>query len=259
MKRKGAPTYRAKKTLGPRKRIYKPTLMMRGTGSNVRYASSIQYQQKHLGGEIKSCDVIAPNGGGTQANFTFNTTDQLTCINLLTTGSSSWNRIGRKVSLKSVHVQGYFNPTTNGNVAYAQFARMLIIYDKQPNGSLPSISDVLRDQVNSATDSNVTLVSSGLNLNNKDRFEIIADERWILPGVTAAQTTGITTATCDEMHFEVYRKLKGREVHFKADSSPGVIGDIATGSLILITFGSLVSGYEPWNAQLSARVRFSDL
>jgi len=219
----------------------------------------IRYNQTHAGGEIKAVDVVGTAGTNTQAAFTLNTTAQFTCLNLLTAGSSAWNRIGRKVSLKSVFLQGYTSPTGSANAIELQFARIMIVYDKQPNGALPALADVLRDQANLATDSNVTLITSGLNLNNKDRFEIIADERLALPGPNAAVTPGVVSATCDSMHVEIYRKLGNREVHYKADSSPGVIGDLATGSLFLLTFGDNASGNEAWGLTASIRLRYSDL
>jgi len=219
------------------------------------------YQQSHIGGEIKAVDVIAPNGGASQGTFTFNTTALFTAINLLTVGSSAWNRIGRKITMKSLYIQGNFFTTNTGlQTDIPQFARMIVVYDKQPNGALPAIADLLRDQVNSASDSNVTSPQSGLNLNNRERFEIIRNLRWVLPTQgTGGTAAGPVTATADLMHFEEYAKLGNREVHYKADSSPGVIGDLATGSLFICTLGNQTSGNEPYAATMSIRLRYSDM
>lgn len=217
------------------------------------------YQQTHVGGEIKAVDVVAPGGTNVQGAFNFNTTAQFTALNLLTVGSSAWNRIGRKISMKSLYIQGNFQ-TTATTTTQPQFARMIVVYDKQPNGALPAIADLLRDQANSATDSNVTSPQSGLNLNNRERFEIIRNLRWTLPapGGVGGALAGPVSATADHMHFEEYAKLGNREVHYKADSAPGVIGDLATGCLFICTLGNLVSGSEPYTAVMSIRLRYTD-
>lgn len=223
-------------------------------------AQPIRYNQTHIGGEVKSVDVLGPAGGGTYAPFLCNATASIVALNLITAGSSMWNRIGRKVSMKSVYLRGYFGVTGNNNLAEQQFVRITILYDKQPNGALPNISDIFQDQANSATDSHNTSPNSGINLNNRDRFEVLADEERLLSGGnTSTGATASMTATADPMHLEMFRKLKGRETHYKADSTPGVIGDIATGSLILVTQGASTAGNEPWQLNANIRVRYSDL
>jgi len=224
-------------------------------------SAPVRYQQRHQGGEVKSLDTVSPAANATaSAVWPINTTAQISILNAVTIGSSMWNRVGRKVSMKSVYVQGFITASGNNATVSDQFARIMIVYDKQPNGALPSISDVLQDQTNGAGDQHQTTPFSGLNLNNRDRFEVIADERLYLPGYTA--TTGVAgnvTATADKEHVEIFRKLKGREIHFKADSSPGVIGDISTGSLVMITYGNQASGSEAWALFANVRVRYTDL
>lgn len=260
MKRKRQGTYTkarkyARKTYGPRM----PPGFVRVSQRRNDPMQIISYQQTRPGGEIKSIDVVNPTNGATPVAFTINSTAQLTPLNIVTSGSSMFNRIGRKISMKSVHLQGYMVNT--GNVqANGSFARIIIVYDKQPNGALPNYTDVFTDQINNTGgDIKISNPSSGINLNNRDRFEIIVDRRFFLPGTTATGVSAQVAATCDPMHFEIYSKLKNREVHFKADSSPGVIGDIATGSLVLITIGDKASGSDPWGMDLNIRLRYSDL
>lgn len=219
-----------------------------------------RYTQSRQGGEIKSVDVINPSGGATQAPFTLNTTPQFTILNVITTGASAWNRIGRKVTLRSVYLQGYIFPTGVNSDVSQNWARIMIVYDKQPNGALPNIADLIYDQPNSATDQGVSNLTSGINMNNKDRFEIIRDIRLYLPGGnTNTAATGCVTATSDCCHIESYSKLAGRETHYKADSSPSVIGDIATGSLFMVAFSNAGVATAPWALEASVRLRFSDL
>lgn len=221
------------------------------------------YSQYHQGGEIKALDVTnstTPTTNTTVA-WLFNTTPTIQVLNTITTGSSSWNRVGRKISLKSVRVRGSFNITSNAiSNSTPQYCRLTILYDKQANGALPVASDVFKDQASVAADSTLTTWLSGINLNNRDRFEVIADKQWMFPNVdTATGVAGGLTASVDTMHIDLFYKLGGRETHFKADSSPAVIGDIASGSLFMITQGNIGAGNEPFQMNAAIRVRYSDL
>jgi len=229
--------------------------------------SIIRYQQTHQGGEIKSLDVINSTTTTTNsaAAWPLNATAKVNCINLITIGSSQWNRIGRKVSLKSFRIRGFLNPTGNNSAGSSGgpiYSRMILLYDKQPNGALPVLADILLDQVSLAADSSSTLVTSGINMNNRDRFEILMDQQFVVPPCntsTGAVVLGGLTATADLMHFDRFINLKGRETHYKADSSPAVIGDVATGSLVMITFGNCTAATEPYQLLASIRLRYSDL
>lgn len=215
----------------------------------------IRYQQRHPGGEIKSIDVVNAANGAAQVAFTLNTTQQITPLNILTLGNSMFNRSGRKVTMKSIYIQGCLIGVNTPALPAVQFARIALVYDKQPNGALPAFGDIFRDQINqTGGDISLTPPTAGVNLNNRDRFEIILDKRFSLP----AGDFVITTAG-EPMHVEWFKKLNNREVHYKADTAPGVIGDVATGSLLLVTFGNLAAGAEYFGLLASIRLRFSDL
>nr|WAE43232.1 MAG: capsid protein [Cressdnaviricota sp.] len=220
----------------------------------------IRYNQSRIGGEVKSMDIVSPTiTATTTASFTLNSTPQIVVLNPITIGSSSWNRIGRKVSLKSLHMTGYISQNTNEQVT-TSFGRYIIVYDKQTNGSLPSFDDMFRGQINGATDSNTSAVNdpfAGLNLNNKERFEIILDRRLELPLANSASL--IQSFTIDLHSFTNFVSLGNREVHFKADSTPGVIGDISTGGLYIVTVGSAASGSDSWALTTNIRLRYTDL
>jgi len=208
-------------------------------------------------------DVINPNpnalSGSTAiaATFPLNSTPNITLLNAVTIGSSSWNRIGRKISMLSGHFIA--NPILVNASSVVQYARVVLVYDKQTNGSAPSWDDIFRDNINSASDINTSgayNVYAGINLNNRDRFEIIMDQRMLYP---ASDTSAIITQTEELQQMNCYHKLGNREVHFKADSAPGVIGDVSTGGLFLITAGNITEGSEAFGLQVHFRMRYSDL
>jgi len=60
--------------------------------------------------------------------------------------------------------------------------RMLLVYDTQPNGALPGITTVLKD-ANAAA---ATTVNSHLNLDDRERFQIVRDMLFMMPAATYA-------------------------------------------------------------------------
>lgn len=210
-----------------------------------------------IGPRVSKAEVKCVDLAG--ATYTLNSTVSITPINLIRAGSSFFNRIGRKVELKSLHLKGFVQPVRT--IAAQDYVRIMIVYDAQTNGALPAISDIIQDTDQAGT--NNTTSTSSANLNNRDRFRILCDYRIVTPSqtVTAGQVT--TPGWIDPVtvftDVERYMKLKGLHTVFKADSSPAVIGDIATGALYLVTYGGNASGAEGFNLYASLRLRYQDL
>lgn len=204
------------------------------------------------GPEVKSVDIVNPNLSNVLGNFSLNTTVVLTPLNTLFPGSARWQRIGRKINLKSLEITGHLVPIAS--VAFPSWARIMVVYDKQPNGALPTIDDILLSQVTAATDSNVSTVLSMINLNNRERFEIIRDMKF-----KVGPTNSANYPDCYDGGKAItsYIPLGNRETVYKADA--GSIGDIATGSLLFITFGNQASGAAPFVFQGTLRLRYLDV
>jgi len=248
-----------------KRRLFKPSSfksISMFANNNRNLKNIISYQQTRSGGEIKSLDFCSPTiTATTLAPFTLNNTPQIVVINPITIGSSMWNRIGRKISMKSIHLTGSFDPIVGNGTDITTSCRLMLVYDKQTNGALPSYDDMFRDQYNGPTDTNSSGANNflaGINLNNRDRFEVIFDKRFILPPINLGEP-GIVTCTPDLAAFSYFANLKNREVHFKADSSTGVIGDISTGGLYIVTVADATNGNQSWGLWLKGRLRYSDL
>jgi len=202
-------------------------------------------------GEIKALDV--PVQG-----YNINTSGSITCMNLIRIGSTFVNRIGRRVEMKNLRLTGILTPLRTN--ASEDYMRIMIVYDRQPNGAFPALADIIQTTDQAAA--NTTGVFSNINLNNRDRFIFLRDKRIALPSltVTAGVVTNpgfidpITTLT----NFDFFVKLKGLVAQYKADSAPAVIGDIATGALLLVIVGGTASGSEGYQCSLESRLRFND-
>lgn len=184
-----------------------------------------------------------------------NTSPTWTNLCLPTVGADMTNRIGRKIRVESLYVRGSLavqaavqTPLTLNNVP-AQAARMIILWDAQPNGALPAVTDVL------ATSSPY----SQLNLNNRERFKILADkvftfDPWFYNSVASSYAYGAGKTI---IPIKKFLRLN-QEIIFNGTNG-GTVADIASNNLVMLWVGTQLAGTTDLVAVLSTRVRFSDV
>jgi len=138
--------------------------------------------------------------------------------------------------------------TANTAAVGAQFVRMIIVVDSQPNGTVFAITDLL----------NTADPASQLNLNNRDRFNIICDKEWAFDPylVDATATQSFASASKQIYTIKKFKKLN-IETIFNAGNA-GTIADMNSGALYMVWIGSIASGLTDSLAQVSTRVRFQD-
>lgn len=154
-------------------------------------------------------------------------------VNGVATGTDYNNRIGRETAMKSI----YLRLTGSNTVDQTAALRIMLVYDKQPNGVLPAITDVL-----TAAD-----ILSPNNLNNKDRFITLSD-----------QDKQISTAGDRGFTHVVYKKV-GLPCQFSGTGA--TIASISTGAVYIILIPILTSsGAVTGNFAVgyNVRTRFTD-
>ena len=171
-------------------------------------------------GSTSTSTTLATSGGSTKL-----------LLNGLKLGTAAYNRLGNKVVMKSIYWSVAFgmhgndlDPGTdidNNNVP----VRFMIVYDKQANGATFALSDLLSNVA--GVDNNIARnidVNSPNNLNNKDRFLVLCDKRFVL------QTGGPSS--------RMIKKFKrcNLNVAYKSGATVGDITDIVTGSLYVIAY-----------------------
>jgi len=190
--------------------------------------------------ELKVADL-------TVANYVADTTGAVTLLAVPVLGSDMTNRIGRKIKLKSVYIRGLLQreSTAVDTVHDACLCRLMLVYDKQPNGAAPAITDIL------VTASSI----SQLNLNNRDRFQILKDKQWVVgpywTNTVATQSFGIADRVCYPV--KIYQKLD-LEMIFNSTNG-GTIADVNSGAFYLVTIGHRADG---GSFSLATRVRYLD-
>lgn len=185
------------------------------------------------------------------AVYQVNTTGSITLLAVPVTGADYNARIGRKIMLKSIYCRGYGYQETvaSGISPIPNQARFMLVADMQPNGAVPSITDIL----------NTADSISQLNLNNRDRFRILADKTFVLGPVayvsTATQSAAIAGAP-GPFQVKLYKRLN-LEMIFNSVNG-GTIADIASGALYAVWIGSRAAGATDANYYGSYRVRYAD-
>lgn len=179
------------------------------------------------------------------AGYNEDTTGSIALIATVAQGASVNQRVGKKIVLKSLQMHGF---QQNGSTAFINDAAILIVYDKRPTGSLPSVTDIL--------------VSANSNAFNNDansgRFRIIKRiDNTLIGPITASVATSQLTE-CSAVNTDAFVKLKGLPVVYKA-AGTGAIGDIEEGALYVVTVGNVAAGTAAATAFLSFRTRFIDV
>jgi len=164
----------------------------------------------------------------------------------------NYQRVGRKITLKSLQIRGLLLPSDDTTAD--QQIRMLIVFDKQSNGAAPTWGDVIKSQNISGTTSSTHM--DMVNLDNRDRFEIIRDRTWSITkrDTTATQAfSGSPTTIC----VNEFIKLGDRQTVYNAGTA-GTVGDIQSGSLyfFMISNNANASGT---NFDVAFRTRFIDV
>lgn len=113
-------------------------------------------------------------------NHVTGNTGGFTCINGVSNGNGFYNRIGSKITIKSISVKINFVCPVGQNCA-----RVLLIQDKQVNGVVPALTDILGETINDGSHVTNTFLA-GINTANRKRFKILKEE--LLPIVSTNGT-----------------------------------------------------------------------
>lgn len=161
-------------------------------------------------------------------------TASVTLLNGVTQGTSGTTRLGRRITMKSLLLNGQFN--LQATTAGASPIRVLVVYDMQSNGAAPAASDVLLADT----------LTSPMNLSNNRRFKVLVEEC----------SPCIGTAGPQSWSFKRWIKLN-HTVEFNTGNA-GTVADIQTGSIYMLVYqdGLLITTAPA--AFVYSRVRFTD-
>lgn len=158
-------------------------------------------------------------------------------INDIAAGTTDQTRIGNVICIKKVMMHLCIQATST---SLGQCYRVLILFDKQPNKSLPTLDDIF---VGTATHNSRDF----MEMDNRRRFTTVFNSHQF--------NVGANTNDNDNRVIEFYSDAKAESVY--SDGSGG-IGSQTTGSLILVYIGDKGVAANSATFQAQVRIRFTD-
>lgn len=185
-------------------------------------------------GELKGVDTALT--GSTWLNIS-NTNGLCDVLNLVQEGNGSYNRIGRKIKLRSLRIRGTVKATlaeeaVTGNF-YGITGRMVVVWDKSPNGaSIPTFDTIFGYTEQDGTEVGVNEFAP-LRYDNTSRFSVVRDKCFVLNPVGDNNSGGAQDRMNVSMYIDEFINLKNRETSFNSTANPMTIANISTGALYI--------------------------
>lgn len=194
-------------------------------------------QQNKLSVEVKGVDTDVATG--TTIVATTSTNADIVPLNLVQQGAGSWNRIGKKINLKSIRlkIDILFTITpaaTTANTTQPS-CRVVLVWDKQPSGNaLPAFNAIFGQTAQDGTETSE--YKDPVKYDGMSRFEILMDKVFDASSYNALNnTSGTTNIGTMIVSLDEYVKLVGRQTVFSGQSAPMTIADVYSGGLYLIS------------------------
>jgi len=203
------------------------------------------------GPELKVVDVN--DAGGSPVINLISTTSTVALLNGTDLGPAAFQRIGRSVHLKTLHVRGGIYRSGQEGSVNGEALRILVVYDRQPNGAFPSIIDVM--QTIDANGAGSTTPFDYPNLRNGDRFIILADHLAHLSN-TANASNDLSNYEKDQRYFDRFIDVSGLPTQYVGDDE--TVTSISSGALYLFTLGSQAAATAGCTFNWAARLRYTD-
>ena len=227
------------------RKIQKNKRDMVGTNNNNNNNNTKSDLTKYV--DIFSTGVVV----GSSASFTL--------LNGIQGGNDFYQRTNRVVSGKELKINLNFiqHQTAIGYYA-SDTARVLVVWDHQADAT-PVASDLLLD-INAGGITSTSNLSHK-NINNKERFIFLVDERYALPAYSITTVNQINTVNAphrpnnEKWSETINVKLDSLITRYNGTGS--TISAINSGALYLFVLGS--NATSGWSINFSARYSFLDV
>lgn len=212
-------------------------------------------------GELKGVDTILTIAGPVIATTSTNA-DAFT-LNLVSPGTASYNRVGRKIYMKNLRIRAmmkyiYALQTTSSNIE-AVPVRVVVVYDQQPSGALPTFADIFGTTLQDGTEGSTIIAP--VRYDNTQRFRVLSDdvvESKVEATPPLGGTGNVVGGTC---LYEKFIPLRGLETVYSGQNVPCTIADLSTGGLyVFFRAVQSVDNQIDWAVSSTsfARLRYTD-
>ncbi|AXH73549.1 MAG: coat protein [Doliovirus lythtis] len=198
---------------------------MRTSGYYGRYAP--------LGTELKFLDTTATTNNVATTGVIHNAS-----LNLIPQGVTESQRVGRKCTIKSLHLRWTAQLNDTGTATSTDDGvRILVYLDKQCNGATATVTDILES----------ASYLSFNNLSNKNRFRVLMDKTCDISATAAISATFGQKGMTYQWHWR-------GNMPIEFSSTTGAITEIRSNNIGVL----LVSDNARINVVSNCRVRFAD-
>lgn len=210
--------------------------------------------------EVKGLDTSL---AATAVVSTTNTNDFVIPVNLVVPGNGSFNRVGRKIHMRSLRLYGTASVVigaraTTGDIG-GNTLRMIVVYDKQPSGVLPTFADIFGTTSQAGTETSDW--NDPLRYDNTSRFRVLRDKKMTANPRFFNAAGGTLDTQILRIQFDEYLKLNNSATVYSGQSDPCTIADISSGALYVIFRAEVnTAGTDVINVSTTshARLRYTD-
>lgn len=210
--------------------------------------------------ELRGCDTSLALAIGNVLNTT-NTNGAIIPVNAIQQGTGSFNRLGRKITMKSLRLKASTfcrHSIQAGADLQGNLLRMTVVYDRQSSGgALPAFNEIFGQTDQTGVETGT--IFDALRYDNTGRFSVLLDKviesnPMAIVGTTAADYVD-NYFFCDE-----YIKLPNLVTIYNSTANPATIATISTGALYVIFRAEGNGSSTQWviNSTSFARLRYYD-
>lgn len=205
--------------------------------------------------ELKSMDNFATNLPIPSGSLAAGHTSLLNCVRL---GNDRYQRIGRKVQLKSIHIKLSLYPPEPTVNTLPQDICFVLVWDQDATAA-PALSDLFQET--SPAGASGSSVISHINVDKSKVYKVLA--RKIIPLRHCGTATGVIP--CNGNAFQANQDDIYWSWNVKCDlltvfngTNGGTIADIETGALWLGYWSNCAASDDVATFNVSARIRYYD-
>jgi len=254
-------------------------VLSRGSAASYSVGGQLPEEVKTLSPTIFPIGTLVPAGfaagGGVRVlPFTCNPLNALV-VNSMSSGSGGYQRVGRKINMKYVHIRGTIMDSNSIDafstpivtVAYPPMElRLVLVHDNSFKGLPPNYNTIFKN-LDAAGNNNAALaltatpydnsvaVNSLLDPSNGNQYTVLMDKRFRTPQMSeVAYGTGhlaVATAFPGTLFVDEHVDLLNSEATYS--DANGTYTSIMTGALILfavcthpVPVTDPVQGFQPW-------------
>lgn len=198
--------------------------------------------------------------GAFSTNAVTNSAISAVLLSAIATGDSDTQRDGLYIRLKSIRVRFVCSCSPQATAVHvASLARIIIFYDKAPRSAAATYADVVFNNI-----TGTSLVTDPISYRNKERFLILRDKTYSLPGFSVAVAAAVPTYTADQQPninasdapFEDFYKNLKCELDIQYNNTQSTVGAINTGGIFYVIQGTLAAS--PWFFSVTSSTMYTD-